>query len=965
MGITKKQWRFIVSGIFLILVFIFFAPKFFNKTLAVDSTPPFPTPTIIGPTVTSTTITPPPTTPAPTRTSTPSRINCGQQCKVKSGHTGILGYFEGLALSLNPNTWIIQNFCETTCMMHNFLLEYAAWMKDTIDKQDVVSVDLKGNIDRVHLENAWKFILSLVNYVVVAFLIFIAFVNILRINVDVYAIKKALPNVIIGVILANLSWLICMEFVTLADILTNWINYLSGVVSGSNVNNVFFNSFVTLFEPIVPETPNNAFTLGSLFTILMPGVAMGAAAIASLVAVIVGALVAGFALVLSTIVMFLLIVRLYAVMLLIVAAPLAFVAMSTPLTNKMFQQWWRQFMCWIFMAPLAYLIWLVAIFISKGIGSGAAGSPGGGGAAAQVAKYILICAAFYFSMKIPFALGGGAIAGWASLGKRGAAYLGRASDKAIGDFTAKSFKRRISPMTLYTGYVQGAQKSWEAHKTAGSAAAEELREGFVHLPGQGIKKLGGSKESLWYTPTTGGQGVRAVVKESVEQGKRFADENTPDNVASAFEKATGGKDGKGRVNTTEAEKYLVAKIVQGTATDDDFSRFLTTDAIYRKTNGQEISEANAQRINEAVSENQNRANQGTLAPDGQRIFNPYHKDANKYVKVASQDLEDQQFKALNRQYGHPDTRASALADAASILTEGVANKKTDSPQFRAAQAFLSDINSTDIGKQRIAEISPSAQAKINALVAQGIVSSNFASNKTAPVNFSPEATGIVMGKNRVNQALINHFGADYAEEMKKDLEESIDQHGGIDLGDMETKIKGKLSAVPDLETRFENMKPELEKAISEINTKVGEMKSAIPNIDEHLSNIDNLKMDVKRNAKVIVNLHDNFDLVKGNVEENISHQMDKILSQCKNTAAVKKAIENRLARDIDKIDVNQTILADIKANLKVGDTKTVEDNLNRYKFAKLKERSLNVFRNDFKDQIDKIREEAEKLKNQP
>src|SRR5690606_16187512 len=53
--------------------------------------------------------------------------------------------------------------------------------------------------------SAWQFIRSLINYAMVGGLLIIAFANVLRINIDTYAVKKILPSLLVGFALANFS----------------------------------------------------------------------------------------------------------------------------------------------------------------------------------------------------------------------------------------------------------------------------------------------------------------------------------------------------------------------------------------------------------------------------------------------------------------------------------------------------------------------------------------------------------------------------------------------------------------------------------------------------------------------------------------------------------------------------------------------------------------------------------------
>lgn len=82
-----------------------------------------------------------------------------------------------------------------------------------------LELSLHVNINSEILFNAWQISMYIVNILVVFFLIFIAFANALRINIETYEIKKTLPNFIISIILANLSFLIVKFLLDFSDIL--------------------------------------------------------------------------------------------------------------------------------------------------------------------------------------------------------------------------------------------------------------------------------------------------------------------------------------------------------------------------------------------------------------------------------------------------------------------------------------------------------------------------------------------------------------------------------------------------------------------------------------------------------------------------------------------------------------------------------------------------------------------------
>lgn len=74
------------------------------------------------------------------------------------------------------------------------------------------------DIPDVLKDKVWVPIRDFVNIVFAMILVGIALMNILRVKMDNYAIKKALPALISGLILVNLSWIICMLFLDLGQI---------------------------------------------------------------------------------------------------------------------------------------------------------------------------------------------------------------------------------------------------------------------------------------------------------------------------------------------------------------------------------------------------------------------------------------------------------------------------------------------------------------------------------------------------------------------------------------------------------------------------------------------------------------------------------------------------------------------------------------------------------------------------
>ena len=95
---------------------------------------------------------------------------------------------------------------------------------------------LAESIQHSFVKKAWKYVLALLNGIVVLGLIIVALANILRLNIETYHIKRMLPSIIIGVILANFSYLICRVVIDLAQVVADF--FISGV-TGDDIVKIF------------------------------------------------------------------------------------------------------------------------------------------------------------------------------------------------------------------------------------------------------------------------------------------------------------------------------------------------------------------------------------------------------------------------------------------------------------------------------------------------------------------------------------------------------------------------------------------------------------------------------------------------------------------------------------------------------------------------------------------------------
>lgn len=220
---------------------------------------------------------------------------------------------------------------------------------------------------------AWRVTRSVINILLIIALFAISFSNITRINIDTYTIKKALPNLIIGIILANAS-LYIIRF--MSDITT--------VVTYFFVNQVGS----TTFADFVGDTAE-LFGKNAILTI-----GWGLGPLAFLLILIFALITIVGLLWLS----FLLYFRLVSIYLLTILSPLAFVSYGIPGFDKYFKQWWQQFTKWLFIVPaMSAVFWLMLVI----------GNAGGNNQ--SIARLLIMYVLFFTALTLPSKMGGAVI----------------------------------------------------------------------------------------------------------------------------------------------------------------------------------------------------------------------------------------------------------------------------------------------------------------------------------------------------------------------------------------------------------------------------------------------------------------------------------------------------------------------------------------------------------------------------
>ena len=295
--------------------------------------------------------------------------------------------------------------------------------------------------------------LNLVNYLVVLVLLFLSFVNILHINIDTYAIKKIMPTIIVGVLLANFSLLITRFVVDASEVLTF-------ALVGSPTT--FAHDFVASFAGGVFLTGTAAVGLtGVISAFAFSGVGLPVAF------GFLCLLLIPFAIVFILLLLFWL--RYYVIVMLAALSPLAFAALATPMTQQYFKQWWSNLLKWAFMAPIAFFFLNIAGQVGKAL-------PGGTTTNGRFSTMVLATLMAYLAVTIPWKLGGAVAATWSGALKKVGAYTGKTADKWLGDIQEGTGRARSTPLTFLAGWKERTDEQYHHHETVAKATGKAARE---------------------------------------------------------------------------------------------------------------------------------------------------------------------------------------------------------------------------------------------------------------------------------------------------------------------------------------------------------------------------------------------------------------------------------------------------------------------------------------------------------
>ena len=240
--------------------------------------------------------------------------------------------------SILSNTEVATDGCKATmgsigwivCPVMEKVSEAVDWLYDKIE--DILLIDPIPAEDGTPIYEIWKYCLSVTNVVFIIFLLVVIYSQLTGWGITNYGIKKTLPKLIVMAILVNLSFLICSLAVDVSNVIGHGLRGVFESVEQTAMANMANNA----------DTTTMAVSMADMYTSMAGGTALavGGGLIAfelgafwMLIPTVLGAIVA-VATGLITIAL-----RQAVVMLLVMIAPLAFVASILPNTEGLYKKW--------------------------------------------------------------------------------------------------------------------------------------------------------------------------------------------------------------------------------------------------------------------------------------------------------------------------------------------------------------------------------------------------------------------------------------------------------------------------------------------------------------------------------------------------------------------------------------------------------------------------------------------------
>jgi hypothetical protein len=240
--------------------------------------------------------------------------------------------------------WII---CPTIRFMANIFNGLLGMLTDFLAVDPSIA---SSDMTRV----AWSTFRDFANVAFVFVFLFIVYSQITSAGISNYGIKRMLPRLIVSAILVNLSLVLCQLAVDLSNMAGYGLKSLfEGILGSQDIQGALVDSL---------EGGDRDLIVGTILTLGLVATGIGAAAVA-LLSISAGVILFGVLALLMTVL--LLMGRQAGIVILIVIAPLAFVAFLLPNTEKLFKRWLKIFTTLLILFPVVALVFHASSLASK------------------------------------------------------------------------------------------------------------------------------------------------------------------------------------------------------------------------------------------------------------------------------------------------------------------------------------------------------------------------------------------------------------------------------------------------------------------------------------------------------------------------------------------------------------------------------------------------------------------------
>ncbi|MGO3702341.1 MAG: hypothetical protein ACTJG2_04140 [Candidatus Saccharimonadales bacterium] len=198
-------------------------------------------------------------------------------------------------------------------------------------------------------QRAWRVFVNIANVVFIILFMLIVFAQLTNFGISNYGIKRLLPRIIIGAILVNASFYICILAIDISNVLGDSIQKVMVIINDEVFSSV--NEKVLLTADMETSGGNESGWEFITDKILMAGVIAGgvvatAAMVFMFIPIMTAVVLAGITVVMT------LIVRYGLILLLTIIAPIAFALYLLPNTQKWFTKWRTMFISLLMLFPI-------------------------------------------------------------------------------------------------------------------------------------------------------------------------------------------------------------------------------------------------------------------------------------------------------------------------------------------------------------------------------------------------------------------------------------------------------------------------------------------------------------------------------------------------------------------------------------------------------------------------------------